>query len=278
MIGTWISTGVRDTVGTAQAAARTVQAARAPGSARRLVLRVGAGILVIIAIALAWALLPVGEWMGAFREWINGFGWWAPLAFAVAYIISTLAMVPGAPMTMVAGLVFGLWGLPLVVASATVGSALAFLSARYLAHERIDRMIEQRPKLKAVARAVAAKGWTVITLLRLSPLIPFNMQNYLLGVTRLSFGWFLLATVLGSLPGSLLFVYIGMAGRPGAERGFWEWVMIGIGLAATVLVAIVIANRARRELRAIGLEEGEDEGFPLAEEGGPTPRPARADG
>jgi uncharacterized membrane protein YdjX (TVP38/TMEM64 family) len=251
----WLQTALTDTGRTALATARTVREARHPGSARRLVLRGSALLLLLIAIAAAWALLPVGEWMGAFREWILGFGWWGPLVFALAYILSTLAMVPGAPMTMVAGLLFGLWGLPLVVASATVGSAIAFLSARYLVHDRIQHMIEARPRLKAVARAVAARGWTVITLLRLSPLIPFNVQNYLLGVTGLSFGWFLLATLLGSLPGSLLFVYIGMAGRPGAERGFWEWVMVGVGLAATLLVAIVIANRARRELRAIGLEE-----------------------
>lgn len=253
----YLGTALHDTAETAQATARTLAAARSPGSARRLVLRIGAVLAVIIAIGVAWAVLPVGTWMADFQRWMDGFGWYAPAAFAIAYIIATLAMVPGAPMTMVAGLAFGFWGLPLVIGSATTGSAIAFLAARYLAHARIDRMIEQRPRLKAVARAVAARGWTVITLLRLSPLIPFNVQNYLLGVTNLSFGWFLLATVLGSIPGSLLFVYIGMAGRPGAERGFWEWVMVGIGLLATIVVAIVIANRARRELRAIGLEEGE---------------------
>jgi len=231
-------------------------------SVRRAGPRAFPGLMLLALIAVAWVLLPLADRIEDFRVWLTGLGPLAPILFALAYVMSTLLLVPGAPMTIAAGLVFGLWGIPLVVAAATIGSALAFLMARHLLYRRIGQWVARRPRLRAVVRVVGAKGWTVVLLLRVSPLIPFNVQNYLLGATDISFCRFVIATIVGALPGTSLFVLIGAIGLPQEERGILEWGLILTGLAATAAVTLIVARRARAELRrdGIGPDDMPDEG------------------
>lgn len=223
---------------------------RRRAAARRVFLLLG----LVSAIALAWTFLPLGAWAAAFRHWVEDSGPLAPIIFASAYMVATVLMVPGAPMTVTAGLAFGLWGIPLVAASATLGSALAFLIARHVARSYVERLIERRRHLRAVVRAVAARGGSVVLLLRLSPLIPFNVQNYLLGAAGVPFVRFIAATAIGTLPGTTLFVYIGAIGRPGGGRAILEWVLVLAGLSATAALAAIVARRMREELRRDGIE------------------------
>lgn len=214
--------------------------------------------LVLAALATAWLLLPLGEWLRLFNQWIASLGVWGYVIFAAVYIIATVGLAPGAALTIGAGLVFGGLGFPLVVVAATIGAALAFLMARYLARPWAERMIARRPKFKAVDQAVTEDGWKVVLLLRLSPLVPFNLQNYFFGVTEVKFWHYVAATFVGIMPGSALYVYLGAigaaAGDSGSQGSALKWIFFIVGLLATVVVTALITRKARARLEKLGVE------------------------
>jgi uncharacterized membrane protein YdjX (TVP38/TMEM64 family) len=215
---------------------------------------IGAGALVV-AIAVGWYLLPLREWLQDLRGWLLDLGLAGVLVYAAIYVLGAVVLAPEALLTVAAGFVYGFWGIPIVVASATVGASLAFLIARHIAGERVRHLLETRRNLAAIDRAVAADGWKIVGLLRLSPLIPFNLQNYLFGVTAIPFRHFAAATFVGIIPGSALYTYLGVLGSAVGETGRAQWVLFGAGLAATIAVVVLVARKARAKLRAAGLDE-----------------------
>ena len=218
---------------------------------RRTVL-LGVGLaLVLAAVAAAWLTLPIAAWIDAAARWIQGFGPWAPALYAGLYAVALVALVPGGPLSIGAGLVFGFWGVPVVLAGATAGAALAFLVSRHVMQTPVRRMMEGRPRLLAVDRAVAEEGWRIVALVRLSPLIPFNLQNYVFGVTRIGFWPFVLATALGIAPGAMLYVYLGIVGRSAGSAGPAKWTLLALGLLATVAVTVIVERRARAALAGV---------------------------
>ena len=167
------------------------------------------GAVVVAALVAGWFLLPIEAWSDTFQAWIKGLGPWGWLIFAAVYIVGTVLLVPGSVLTIAAGLAFGLAiGFPLVVVSATIGATLAFLVARYLAHDKVESLMQKRPKFKAIQSAVSEGGWKVVALLRLSPVLPFNLTNYLYGITDLKLREYVAATFVGIMPGTLLSVYV----------------------------------------------------------------------
>ena len=145
-------------------------------------------------------------------------------------------------------------GTIVVVLSANTGAALAFLIARYLMRSRVERWLAGRDKLGAVDRAVEQQGWKVVALTRLSPVFPFNVQNYFYGLTAVGFWAYVLTSIVAMLPGTLLYVYIGVAGTgvAAALTGAASWGRTGLqvtGLAATLLVVWLVTSAARRELQ-----------------------------
>jgi uncharacterized membrane protein YdjX (TVP38/TMEM64 family) len=188
------------------------------------------------------------------RRWVERFGPAAPLVYGLAYVLAVVLVVPGSPLTIGAGVAFGLGLGTLVVAlSATTGAALAFLIARYFARSRVERWLEGRPKIHAVDRAVAQQGWKVVALTRLSPVFPFNVQNYFYGLTAVRFWPYTVTSAFTMLPGTLLYVYIGVAGAgvAAALTGAASWGRTALqilGLLATLLVVLLITRVARREL------------------------------
>ena len=205
---------------------------------------------VLSAIAIAWAFLPLQYWVQSFGAWVRSFGAAGALAFAAVYIVATLLLVPGAAMTIAGALAFGWWSLPLVLISATIGATLAFLASRYFFHGPVSRAIESRPRMAAIVEAVDEEKWLALTLLRLSPVIPFNVQNYLLGVTNVATGAYFASTLTGMLPGTLLGTYIGVLGRVAGEGeiSLLQWGFLALGLAATLAVVVMISRRARQKL------------------------------
>src|SRR5262249_54239575 len=145
-------------------------------------------------------------------HWLKTFGPWGPLVFAVVYALGVMTVVPAAPMTLVAAILYGFWAVPLVMSAAMVGALFAFFIARYVARERVAHFLHRDERLAAIDKAIGSDGWKVVTLLRISPLIPFNVQNYLFGLTRIRLGPYALSTFLGMIPGTLVFVYLGAAG------------------------------------------------------------------
>ena len=212
--------------------------------------------LVLAALALA-ALIALGRQAGAqvdaFRAWIAELGAVGPLVFAAGYVIGVVAFLPGAALTLAGGTTFGLVkGTLIVFASAVVGSTLAFLIARYVARDFVAARIAGNAQFAAIDRAIGQQGRKIVFLLRLSPVFPFSLGNYALGLTRVSLGDYVLGAV-GMLPGTFLYVYIGSlagdvaaAASGGADAG--KTVLTAVGLAATALVTVLVTRIARKAL------------------------------
>jgi uncharacterized membrane protein YdjX (TVP38/TMEM64 family) len=230
-----------------------------PRSKPKLILYVVIGLAAVAGVILAGqqAVGPVIR----FAEWVEGLGAWGPIVFILGYVIATVSFLPGSVLTLAAGFIFGLArGVLYTFIGATIGSALAFLIARYVARGAIERKIAGNPKFAAVDRAVGREGFKIVALLRLSPLFPFNLLNYSLGLTRVSFLQYLAASI-AMLPGTLLYVYYGAVARKatgslaaaasgtGVQKGAESWILLGVGLVATIVVTTFVTRLAGKALR-----------------------------
>lgn len=230
---------------------------------RRRSLALGLALLAA-ALSVGFAAPVSGSgWVASLREWVAGFGPAAPLVYGAAYVVATVLFVPGSALTIGAGVAFGLlWGTVLVSIASTVGAALAFLLARYFLRERVESWLEGRERFELVDRAVAEKGWRIVALTRLSPVFPFNLQNYAYGLTGVGFRGYVLASWVAMIPGTLLYVYLGAAGVQvaAAATGTASWGRTALqllGLGATLAVAVVAGRIATRALREAGAVEEE---------------------
>src|SRR3954453_23673561 len=222
------------------------------GGRRRWLAWLGVGVL-LVALVLLWSLLPVRAWLEALRIWILGLGFAGVAAFVMLYIVGAVMLAPVALLTIMAGFAWGFLGLPVVLAAATMGASLAFLIARYLARERVRELMSRRRDLAALDKAVAEEGWKIVGLLRLSPLVPFNLQNYVFGATGVPFIHFVAATFFGIIPGTALYIYLGVLGAAAGEASPLKWVFFALGLVATDAVTALIARKAKQKLRETGL-------------------------
>ncbi len=188
--------------------------------------------------------------------WIDNLGVAAPIAFMLIYIIATVAFLPGSVLTLSGGAIFGLlWGAIYVVLGATIGATVAFLVGRYLARDWISKKIAGNEKFSAVDKAVGKEGFKIVLLTRLSPIFPFNLLNYGMGVTGVSLKDYVLASV-GMIPGTVMYVYFGSLGNinticngGGADANpVAQWAIRIIGLIATVAVTLYVTKIARKAL------------------------------
>lgn len=216
---------------------------------RILILVAGAALVVALGRA-------VGGYVEPFRAWVEGLGALGPLVFGVVYAAAVVAFVPGSALTLAGGAIFGLGtGAVTVFLAAVVGSSAAFLIARYVARSAVEARLAANPKFAAIDRAVGREGRKIAFLLRLSPAIPFTLLNYALGLTRVRFADYLLAS-LGMIPGTLLYVYLGAIAGDAASASagtaeVWETALKGVGLAATAAVTFYVTVVARRALREV---------------------------
>ena len=217
--------------------------------------------VLTIAVAVASLLLlahflDARAWLAAALEWIRGLGAWGPVAFCALYVVACVLLLPGSVLTVGAGAVFGLaTGLVVVSISATLGATAAFLVGRYVARGWVERTIAADPRFRAIDAAVAREGWKIVGLLRLSPVIPFNLLNYAFGVTRVRLRDYVIASWAGMLPGTVLYVYLGslagdlaVGGAAGRTRSPLEWTFYAVGLLATVAVTVYVTRVARAAL------------------------------
>lgn len=227
---------------------------RRPSAIRKVVLRVFLIAAALVLLVLAGRYL--GGYVPRFAAWVDSLGLWGPVVFILGYAVATVAFIPGSLLTLAAGAIFGLArGTAFVLVGASLGACGAFLVARYVARRAVERKLEGRPRFHSIDRAVGREGLKIVTLLRLSPVFPFNLLNYSLGLTQVRFRDYLLAC-LGMLPGTFLYVYYGkalgslaaVAGGAEVERGWGHWLVLGLGLVATVLVTLFITRIARRAL------------------------------
>jgi uncharacterized membrane protein YdjX (TVP38/TMEM64 family) len=215
-------------------------------------------VLVVIGLAVLVVLgRQAGRYVPQFAQWVNGLGVWGPIVFIAGYAVATVAFVPGSLLTLAAGAIFGIvQGVVYVFIAAVLGSSAAFLVSRYLARAAIENRLADNPRFAAIDRAVGAQGRKIVFLLRLSPVFPFNLLNYGLGLTQVRFADFVTASV-GMLPGTLLYVYYGklagdvaaLAGGAAPEKGPGYYAVLLLGLLATIVVTTLVTRTARRALK-----------------------------
>ena len=218
--------------------------------------------IVSMVAALLWLrTLPLADGLAVFNEAVQKLGPAGLLVYALAYALATVFLLPGSLLTLAAGAAFGLLpGFASVLVGATLGLALAFLVSRHLARRRVEDWIQSKPRFAAVDRAVAKEGWKIVFLTRLSPIFPFNFQNYAYGLTRIPFWHYTLASMVGILPGTFLYVYLGSVGRSGLEAAAGgervetlRLVLQIVGLLATALVTFYITRIATKALKEAGI-------------------------
>ena len=215
------------------------------------------GVLAVLALLVAGRAFPVVDWLNASNAWVADLGAVGVAIFVVVYVVATVLLLPGSVLTLGAGFIFGVGkGFLVVSGAATLGAAAAFLIARHLARAAVTRRFGGNARFAAVDEAVGREGAKIVLLLRLSPVFPFNLLNYLLGLTSVRFWPYVLASWVGMLPGTLLYVYLGYAGRTGlaaaaggGEGDTLRYVYLGLGLVATLGVTIYVTRLARRALR-----------------------------
>jgi len=213
------------------------------------------GALAIVAALLAARYFDAPALLRTALEAIARLGAWGPVLFALLYVAATVLFLPGSILTLGAGVVFGLArGAVIVSISATLGATAAFLVGRYVARDWVAGKIEGNPKFKAIDEAVAREGWKIVGLTRLSPVFPFNLLNYAFGLTRVSLSHYVIASWIGMMPGTVMYVYLGsvagtLAGAGGGtSRTPAEWALYAVGLAATIGVTVYVTRLARRAL------------------------------
>lgn len=209
------------------------------------------GCLIVIGIILCQVQFDLIQTIPKLIQWIESLGIIGMSLFVLVYILACILLIPGSPLTVGAGAVFGFWkGLILVSVGSTLGAAAAFLISRYLARGFIERKLNKSHKFSAMDMAITREGWKIIFLARLSPIIPFFLLNYALGLTKIRLHTYIISSWAGMIPGTVLYTYIGSLGKTilTAKRSPIDWVYLGIGLIATVSVTVLISRIAKKSL------------------------------
>ena len=206
-----------------------------------------AGRLIGVVVALLLALLVARvtgvagyislDGLNSLRDWINGFGAGAPVVFIAIYVVATVAFLPGAPLSLLAGLVFGaVWGTLWTVIGATLGATLAFLMGRYAARGLVESWTANNARIRILDEGVEKHGWRMLVITRLVPVFPFNLQNYAYGLTRMGVGTYVLLTAICIVPGVIVYTFAG--GSLASAREDLTRTFAYLGLAATIFVLI----------------------------------------
>jgi len=214
--------------------------------------------VIIIGLFAAFRYYDLSSKLRDVLAWIENLGWIGIVAYILIYIAACVFLLPGSVLTLGAGVVFGVVkGSVIVSIASTLGATIAFLTGRYIARSWVVRQIEKRPFFQAIDEAISAEGWKIVLLTRLSPIFPFSLMNYALGLTRVKIKDYVLASWIGMLPGTVMYVYIGsLAGSlasiggsaDGWQRSTVEWVLYGIGLLATLIITVYVTRIAKRAL------------------------------
>ncbi|MCB9357687.1 MAG: TVP38/TMEM64 family protein [Calditrichaeota bacterium] len=212
--------------------------------------------IAIIVLAYVFAEFPFRDWLTGQLERIESLGALGYLWFVVLYIILTIIWFPASVLTLGAGAVFGLWkGSLLVSIGATLGATAAFLVGRYLARGAIASRMAGNKRFLAIDEAVGKAGFRIVFLTRLSPVFPFVLLNYAFGLTKVRLRDYVMASLVGMIPGTVLYVYLGslagMAATGTLPATSGSRIFTGVGLLATLAVTWYVTRIARRALQEV---------------------------
>ncbi len=185
-------------------------------------------------------------------DWVEQLGTAAPVIFILMYIVACVFFIPGSALTLGAGAIFGVVkGSVIVSIGSTLGATAAFLVGRYVARDWVARKISKSAKFAAIDQAVGNEGWKIVGLTRLSPVFPFSLLNYAYGLTKVTLRDYVLASWIGMMPGTVMYVYIGSLARLGVEAQTAttvQTVLRIVGLLATIGVTVFVTKIAKKAL------------------------------
>lgn len=219
--------------------------------------RIGLSILLLGVITFAIFTFPVEKILKDFLLWLKqDLGPWGPFVLAIAYVPLTVLAVPASVLTLGGGYLFGLpTGFVADSIGATLGATAAFLLGRTIGRSYVISKLKNYPKFQAIAIAIQGSGFKIVLLLRLVPLLPFNMLNYLLSVTPVPIREYMLATWVGMMPVTFAFVYVGTTLKDlsdvthgWAEVSKTRWVLMASGFLVSVILMVYITRVAKASL------------------------------
>lgn len=202
-------------------------------------------IVFIVLLALILKISGVFQYISIenilnLKKWIEGFGILGPLIYILLYIASTLFFLPGTPITVLGGIVFGpVKGLIYTVIGAGIGLSLAFLTARYALRNMLEEKFKDSVVFRKIDEGVQKEGWRILITTRLIPIFPFNAQNYIYGLTNINFILYSILSTIFIIPGTAAFVF--SAGAIASGEGFSSrnLIFLGIGALLFVLVSLI---------------------------------------
>ena len=203
------------------------------------------GVLVTCLASLFWGLRALGirpddVTPDKIRTFVLSFGAWAPAIYLAVYG-QPIVPLPASVLTITGGLAFGpVWGTLAALTGGTVRACGQFLIAKVLGREAVIRLLKGH--LATVDERIGANGFVTVLMIRLIPNVPFDMQNYGLGFSRVRFGPYALATLLGVIPGSFAFVYLGYSLTD--PKQLWK-----LGVAVFLIIGLIILQRRLKSRR-----------------------------
>ncbi|HEY9877611.1 MAG TPA: TVP38/TMEM64 family protein [Leptolyngbyaceae cyanobacterium] len=208
-------------------------------------------VLVGVLIALISSQLPLAQWFTGIKSWLAVLGPLAMPVFVLIYLVATVVGLPNVVLILVAGSLFGVVGGAITASIAdTLGAIACFFIGRTLARERIKRWMQKHPNFAQLDQAVGQKGWKILLLTRLSPLVPSNVLNYGFSCTKVNFWQYCLFTWLGMLPVITLYAYMGSFGTYllNGEITVQKVALQAVGLVIALIAAFYITRITRKAL------------------------------
>lgn len=180
------------------------------------------------------------------KTWVASFGEIAPLIYIGLYLVSTVFFLPGSPVTVLAGFVFGpLWGIFYASVASIISVSISFLIARYVARDLVEGWVKDNAQFRKIDEQVEEQGWRILMFTRLVPIFPFNLQNYAYGLTSIRFSTYVLVSAIFMLPGTAVFVQLGGAFVSG-EGNIWK-TLLYLGVAGVLMVLLSLIPKLLRK-------------------------------
>ena len=210
---------------------------------------IAVGVVAAVYLVLSLVLRYYGvtddirlENVPKIKTWVAGFGKIAPLVYIGLYLVSTVFFLPGSPVTVLAGFVFGpLWGIFYASVASIISISIAFLIARYVARDLVEGWVKNNAQFRKIDEQVEEQGWRILMFTRLVPIFPFNLQNYAYGLTSIRFSTYVLVSAIFMLPGTAAFVQLGGAFVSG-EGNIWK-TLLYLGIAGVLMLLLSLIPR-----------------------------------
>ncbi len=211
-------------------------------------------LLFIVAAFASIKFLDLGRYINEeqLRAWIEAAGIWGPLVYIAIYSVAPSLLLPGLPITVAGGVLFGpFWGVVYTAIGASIGACLAFLIARYMGRDWVKSRIKGT-RLKELDEKVQTQGWKIVAFTRLIPAFPFNLLNYAFGLTRIKFSHYAIATFVFMLPGITAYVVFSSSLVDIFEGRITKKFLAGLVLIVLISVIPLIYRKTKRKTLQTG--------------------------